>query len=282
MVFFRRKWRISLVRMPLVQHDAWIAAMLAMAAFCVCLAFCICWLPNYTALRQGRVTVEPAVMMALGMGYVNPDPASVPFIKEFVDRKQGGLNPESVPLDVPLLELTFAQQVWFYILGTMGLCWRIFGVAWEHLAFLHALFFAMATVALYALFRVAMGRLASIAGVVILVLSPVHLMESSGFRDYSKAPFMLGVFALLGLIVGRRMVYRKLLVACAGIGALIAGGMAYRGDVLACLPPALIVAGLLSAVPRDKRVRRRLLAVAVLFISWFSLNFVLYINREGQ
>ena len=254
--------------MPGIERDVWLCVVLFFVAFGVCLVFCQYWLPNLTEVHMRRVAIEPAVMVALGKGYSNPILEEVPAIDDFVARRCTVLDTSSLPMEIPTRELTRYQREWYYLLYTMGLYWRVFGVSWDNLSALYALFYAVAAVAVYGVFRIGLGRGAAVLGALLLVLSPVQLTESSGIRDYSKAPFMLAVFALLGLAVKKKLSRRAMIALAAVLGLIIALGACCRTDVLVCLPGALVVFLLFIQGPFRQTWLTRLLAGGALIVSW--------------
>ena len=92
------------------------------------------------------------------------------------------------------------QRAYRYLITAVGWTWRLQGhVAWSAVApLLWPLLSRPRFVLLFVVFRQGMGTLVAGALAVVLALSPLHLSYLAHLRDYSKAPFVLGLVVSCG------------------------------------------------------------------------------------
>src|SRR5262249_22605969 len=109
-------------------------------------------------------------------------------------------------------------------------------------------------------FRLGMGRVLALAGTVALGVSAMHLKFLPSLRDYSKAPFMLALMFLLGLVVARRAGWRGVVAVSAAYGAVAGIGYGFRTDFASQLPPFILV--LFAFLPGGLLANRRLKVAA--------------------
>ena len=97
---------------------------------------------------------------------------------------------------------------------------RLFESAATRLSALLGLLYAITAVAVYGLFRLATPQAPSFVAAVIMILSPLQLRYLPQLRDYAKAPFLLTLVLILGLLVTRRFTRRRLFVLAVSYGAV--------------------------------------------------------------
>lgn len=143
------------------------------------------------------------------------------------------------------------------------------------LAFTYGFLYGTVAALSYALFRLGMGRFLAGLASLALVMSPVHLhnLIPSIFRDYLKAPFILAVFLIMGLLVVRPY-QRNLVFALAALGGVVIGvGAWFRPDVLIAAPPFGVT--LIFFLPGSIKdgLKERLIAAGIFMVTvaWFSL-----------
>ncbi len=186
----------------------------------------------------------PAVMLASGHGFVNPDLEALPELKAFltpppsltelppVDRFDPATLPELIP-QLPVEGYQIRHQYMFY---TIAAIWKFAGISWSVLAPLHGLFYAATAAALYGLFCLALPRSWAIFGVLVLIFSPMQLNNLLRFRDYAKAPFLIVAIFVAGYLMLRPL-SRRGLYFWAGLAGLAMGlGYGFRQDTLIALP----------------------------------------------
>jgi hypothetical protein len=201
-----------------------------------------------------QIYFEPAVMIGCGKGFVVARP-QVPEMVPFLLRQTDRFSCDSIRGDAPLTtDDMFQQGSWTYLMLAVGWTWRLFGVAWSALGPLFGVLFGLSIACSYGVFRLGMGRVLSTGGALILSFSPLHLKYLTALRDYAKAPFMLGLIFLLGLLVTQRVRRTTVLAISAAYGVVTGIGYGFRTDFLSFLPPFVLVAFLFL----DGGVRRHL------------------------
>ncbi len=204
-----------------------------------------------------------AVMWACGRGFVDPSLKDAPALDQFLHGKTPNLNPKDIPPGLPTQPASVWQKKHLYHYMACAFLWRLSGVSWAALYPLFALFYG-ATVALaYGIFRLGMGRIAALLGAFLVLVSPVHLAMLPVFRDYSKAPFLLAAFLILGFLVSRPLSLRRLYALAALYGALAGIGIGFRSDLFIVVPP--FVATLLVFLPGG--IHRNLLGKCAAFVA---------------
>lgn len=263
-----------------VLHDLRIAAILFCCAACIGMIYVNHWAgtsPTYPDL------FAPAVMLAYGEGYINPDLNQIPKLNAFMDTitwfredslpRVDQFAKTDLPKIIPQIPFNTLHDRERYLIYLVAFFWRIFGVAWSSLTPLYGILFGTTVAIAYGLFRLGMGRGISVLCTVMFMTSPIHLEYLPCLRDYSKAPFILGALFITGYIVSHTLTQRSLWGWVAGCGILLGIGTGFRMDVLICVPPLLAV--LLFFLPRSEQTTwgTRLAAigcflVVLLITSW--------------
>ncbi len=211
--------------------------------------------------------VDLALPVATGHGLVAM--ASMPpAIKDFLDKKTLVLDPRDYPKDsdlttTPLWGEKFSADRYFLVY-TIAFFWRIFGISWQTLNSLAALFFGLVAALVFGIFRLGMGRTVSIAGTVLTMISPVMLCEVLALRDFCKAPFILATIFLCGYLLARTVRRRRFLAVAGLLGIIIGIGVGFRQDSIICLPPALLFIVFFARCEPRLTVRMRLAGAALL------------------
>jgi hypothetical protein len=136
------------------------------------------------------------------------------------------------------------------------------------------------TVALaYGIFRLAAGRGLAAALALALMVSPMHLFNlvPSLMRDYIKAPLMLALVLLMGLLVALPMRRAWLFVTAAGAGLILGAGLWFRADLVLFVVPFVPV--ILFFRPGDMRraIKANLIALGIflgLVLVFVAIGFV--------
>lgn len=189
-----------------------------------------------------------------------------PSVAAFLQQKSPVLDPivfESGPGLIPMSQF---QQEHQYLLLTVGLLWRIFGISWLVLKYFLFFMVGVSGVLAYFLFRLGSNRVLSFAAAAAFVCSPLILAVSPDPRDFSKVPLFLTAFLLMGKLVlaecppRRRLLYVVLLAMAAGFG------VGFRREMFLVAPPTI---GMLAAGLHMTQVipwRRRLIELGVFCI----------------
>lgn len=222
-----------------------------------------------------------AVMMAAGRGRFNPQVWAVPGLEDFLHHRTGSFSPASIPAEVPVNPKSL-DDYHRYLIYTVAQVWRVSGIRWTALEPMMAVFLGLTAVLAYGLFRLAMGRGLSVVGALVYTTSPPVLGMLRQARDFSKTPFFLAAFLILGFLVARRRSPRVLLLLSAGLGLVTGVGMGFRQDLLIVLPAAAVV---VASCARDGQGRRSLrigaAAVALLAAGSLATGWPMLLRMEG-
>ena len=217
----------------------------------------------------------PAVMLASGHGFVNPAPSSVPGLEDFLSTKANYLDASRIPSSIQVLPLTQLQARWLYLLYAAGFLWSFFGISWIALLPLYGIFFGLASVSTYALFRLGSGTVIAIVGASVCMLSPFNLYFLPFLRDYSKVPFIITAIAILGYLIKYNLSWSARFAFSVVLGGLLGFGLGFRKDVIICIPPAILVLAFLIPGNPWKQKYRRVCAIGLLMAGFLATGWPL-------
>lgn len=234
--------------------------------------------PSWYGLQPGMASPNfaCAVMVATGRGFVVPaegDSAAAqypgaPELSRFLRQECTHLSPDQIPEDFPtckpFIDWEYRHR---YLLYTVGLLWRVFGLSWHVVTALRIALFAMLIGAVYGLIRLGMGRFWSTVVTLAMAFNLNLLMNCRNLRDFSKGPFILIAIFIMGYLIARPVKRRAFFALSVLLGLVIGFGVGFRADVLVCLVPAVVVLvlcrrGGLRVAVREKPVALVLLAVS--------------------
>ncbi len=187
-----------------------------------------------------QIYFEPAVMIACGKGFVIAQ-HQPKVLEDFLWQRRDRLACEELPADMALGDQGLYQEAWTYLQYTVGWAWRLLGISWSGMGPLFGLLFGGVTALAYGIFRLGMGRAVAIACSVGVATSSMHLLNLPHLRDYSKAPFTLGLVLILGLLVTRPVRRQTVLMLAAAYGGVLGLGYGFRTDLLINLPLMVVV-----------------------------------------
>jgi tetratricopeptide (TPR) repeat protein len=209
----------------------------------------------------------PAVMLACGRGFYQPGLDASPALGEFLRNERESLSPEDLPKDLPE-EPNSVSSYHRYLLYTVAFFWRLKGISWSSLEPLAALLLGLCAIGVYGLMRLGMGRLLSLFITLFFVLSPQMLTMLPSLRDFSKAPFILALIFLSGLLIKNRFRFIHLLLFSAVMGLINGIALGFRQDALVFVLPALALLTIAGLRERNWPWLHRLLP-PTLFILFF-------------
>lgn len=219
-----------------------------------------------------QTSFSPAVMFACGEGLVSP--VMFPELLQFLSLETERFTCSSIPTDLKV-DTEYQAKAWFYLLGLLGLVWRIMGdVAWEHVAYALALLYSFTMVSIYGIFRLSIeNKFIAFVSTLFLLGSSFQLMFLPYYRDFSKAPFILAaIFCLILLLKNRHSTNQLALIGLA-FGSIIGIGYGFRPDILIVLPICLFLLAFFLPYQKDWR---DILAARFVLISTISFSFVLF------
>src|SRR5215203_4564501 len=114
----------------------------------------------------------PAVMVACGDDYVNPDPGADPDLDAFLSAQRDEITCTPALATIKQVPLAAMQRAYRYLYLSAGVTWWLQDrVAWSALAPLYGMFYASTVVLLFAVFRQGMGPMLSAALAIVLAVS---------------------------------------------------------------------------------------------------------------
>ncbi len=250
--------------------DWFLASVVATAAVAVgSIYLFVCTGPIGIGYGVDPVWFETSVMVACGRGFTTADPAEVPGLADFLDQKQMVFAPSEVPADMHARQVTFPFYLCHrYLFMFMGYNWRLFGISWTTFKIPLVVSYALTALIVFGLCRLAMNRALSMLCTALYMMSPAVLVMLPSMRDFCKAPFILGVLLIMGLLLKNKVRPRTYLGASVLLGLVLGIGLGFRQDLLICIPPTLVVLFFCARGQQPIRLRRRVTAVA-LFLAVF-------------
>ena len=170
------------------------------------------------------------------------------------------------------------------ILSTLiGYNWRLVDFTWAALWPIVGSLASLTILSFYTILR-CFGLPWYAALLVFPVTIPSALLVQNFFflRDFSKVPFILVSFALLGILFRTGLTYGGRLSVLAASTVVISIGMGFRQDSLVLMP--VIVAGAAFTSSLDSKLGNVRLAgdVAIIFLSFFLVGSVVDLLRTSQ
>jgi hypothetical protein len=256
-----------------VKRPDWFIAAALFAAACVIGFWYVRAFNSSGGATDGtRTYFAAAVSLACGQGYVDRVPYSRA-LQRFLDSETDS---------VPCSELsssagpdTTFMRLYRYLMSAAAVVWMLRGrVAWSALWPLHGLLYGLTIVAAYSLFRAFISiRPIAVAAAVALLASSVHLSHLPLYRDYAKAPFIIGLISMMAWMA--RGPYRRstLLWWSAAFGAVLGLGFGFRNDVLVSIPPFLLIVWCWAGGPPAKNLAAKAAAVALCAVTFVAVSW---------
>ncbi|NLN92294.1 MAG: hypothetical protein GX130_03160 [Candidatus Hydrogenedens sp.] len=245
-------------------------------------------LAHFESLRTDKsavFTIEdlygPAVMIAAGHGFINPDRSEYPELWAFLKGDQQSFCTDQLPADIK----TIGSSVAFYhryLLYAVGLFWRIFGVSWRTLEPFISLFLGWYALSLYFLFRFFLSRSLAVISTCLLTVSPAVFMLLLDLRDFSKAPFTITLFCLLLWLFIRRPSLRFQILGAVALGAVHGIFMGFRQDALIFFPLCALILIFPVFLKTDRALWKTLSPVFLYLCIFLALASPMFQHFDGN
>ena len=203
---------------------------------------------NWRTFNFYQAEFGPGVMLACGHGFTVTKPTGS--LRDFLNLKNEKFDCQHIQQVVRATPSDF-QANHKYLIASLGIVWRIFGVSWTGAELLVSVMFALTGLAAYALMRQVLPLGYSLAGVALFLSAKSHLLNLYSLRDYSKAAFVITALAILVYLLKNKRSLSHELAAAVGLGAVIGLGIGFRIDILAVVP--LCIGLILLFYPRPFR-----------------------------
>ncbi len=263
--------------------DAAIVGVLFASALAVGVLYCRAFERSSAPPEPWAKELAAAVAFACGHGFVDPGYDPSPAVAAFLEKKIDRIACDDLPSSAPMRPPNFTQALYRYMTLSAGLTWRLLGISWTKLAVLLGLLYAVSAVAVYGVFRLATNRVSAVAGALIMTVSPVQLRYLPQLRDYAKAPFILTLILILGLLVVRPFTRPRVLALAMGYGAVMGIGFGFRNDLLINILPFIVTVTLFLPVPIRSHLREKLAALALCAVCFVACGWpILSAYRSGS
>ena len=193
----------------------------------------------------------PSILFACGKGFVNTDPSGIPHLRSFLDFNEQIFLPEYIPAQFQAQDLDIYQQYHRYLIYTVGLVWRIFGVSWEVLRWFLVFLYVLTVLIVYAIARTFLPPYFSIFIGFYFVISGIALIILPILRDFVRAPFILTVILILFYLIQGKRSNKRFLVSCLLLGLICGIGIGFRRDLLMFFILSLFI---LIIVPKENHI----------------------------
>ncbi len=246
-----------------VHTDIWIGFIIFLAASAGCLIYMKAF--GIVTGQQDNVSymLRPAVYMAKGYGFADAEPLPED-IRAFLAHETPTFDGEIAPSPSIGPTRAMAHMDRYYLIYSVGVIWRIFGVSWAAVRVLSSLSFGVSVAVVFGIFRLGMGRTTSLIGTALSMISPVVLMQVTSIRDFTKAPFILGTILVCGYILAHAMPRRRYFCMALLAGLLVGAGIGFRTDSIVCFPISLFFVAVVARGAPHLSVKTRLMGTALL------------------
>lgn len=208
----------------------------------------------------------PAVMLAAGQGFVNPEPVPGGRLEDFLQLRASSLDANSIDV-ARIIDTDQFQNSHRYLLTVVGYWWRVSGISWQRLAEVAGLSHALATLATFGLLRLFVPLAPALIGAIWFATSPLQLTFAPHLRDFVKAPFLLAALVCVVALVLHANSRRVVVMLSAALGVAIGVGLGFRMDVAIMAPIAVACVALFRGRRPWSGLGEKGLVVAVLVLT---------------
>lgn len=174
---------------------------------------------------------------------------------------------------------TAMQQVERYLMTSVALTWKLFGVSWSKIWPLFFLMFALSVTAVFAIFRLCMNVIFATIGALLIIYSPLHLYYITQLREYGPAPFALWSIWFLAVLVSKPLSQKSFFTIAACAGVVLGIGLGFRHDLMVYVPVFIIT--LLFFVGKNVSWYDRVKAIITFIGCYILVNFPILIAMSG-
>ena len=252
-------------------------------------------LGTYTRVRSGFGAeyfprFGPALSFACGGPFADVELPDDPTASDAaaLDGVRAFLNQDVQTLECSALQelparrsLSPYQGMHRYSMYLVGGIWRVFGPSWYGFELLYGLMFGLAGLFGYLIAQRFVNRWLAAGVALMFTTSGSMMLMLEWFRDFSRAPFILGVIAIMAALTTHGRSGKSVLGLSAAAGLIAGIGLGFRTDALTLVP--LFVAGslLLFAVPWRAWSPARLLP-ALVFGAVFAASAFPVLRAYGE
>lgn len=186
----------------------------------------------------------PAVMFACGHGLTNIG-GHPEALQSFLSLQTDLFSCSELGSNFQERPMNGFQATSAYLLLSVGLIWKIFGVSWDALQVLYGVFFGATLTAAYVLLRTTVKTPLALLGTFLLSFHLIPYLPH--LRDFSKVVFSYFFLGLLIYLVIHPYTWKKTLTISLLSGIALGAGYGFRTDTLVFIP--LFLATLVLFLP---------------------------------
>ena len=188
-------------------------------------------------------------------------------------RKRLRLDAKSVPDHLPNAPLEDFLARHRYLLLTIGIVWRVFGLSWPVLAHFHAFVLGLCGVLVFLLCRIRLNRYLSALCALLFVTAPCVLRVMPSPRDFCRTPFLLAAMGIVGMLIWREMSSRGRVLWALIAGVVLGVGIGFRQDAIVMVPIVVLALGLGGWIKGAGQWRGRVAAVLLFFAAFVLTGY---------
>lgn len=208
----------------------------------------------------------PAVMLAAGRGFVNPEPVPGGALERFLLMETDSLDVAAIDA-ASVSEPDQFQNMHRYLIGFVGSWWRLSQISWHRLAEVAGVMHALAVIAVFVLLRLFLPITPAVIGAAWLASSPLQLLYAPHLRDFVKGAFVLATIPAVVALVLKASSPRTVALFAAVTGVVIGIGVGFRMDVAIMAPIAIASVVLFRGTRPWNAVGDKALAIGVLLVT---------------
>jgi hypothetical protein len=161
--------------------------------------------------------------------------------------------------------------------------WRLLDFSWEALWPIAGSLGSLVVLSFYLILR-CFGLPWYASLVIFPATIPFDLLEQNFYylRDFSKVPFILLSFALLGILFKSPLSYKLRLSVLAASTAVIAIGIGFRQDALVLLPTIVAAAAFTSSLKSKRGILLLSGEIAAIVFCFYLANSIIGLLKTGQ
>ena len=235
-----------------------IQVLLAACVFCTAFVTGYNKLPLHGPVGFYESQFAPALSFACTGKFWNLDlskPAIQPAVL-FLTHQTESFDCAQLPANLSAFrtESDFFQLSSLYLMGSVGMVWRVTSVSFQVLSIIGATLTAIFALSIYAVATLFVSRIIALVVVTLAMTSPLVAFMQPALRDYSKASFLVASIYICGRVIFAERT--KSAVLWAALGGLVAGvGFGFRTDLAIVIPFFVFATAMFAGSHRDAFAR---------------------------
>ncbi|HOQ31906.1 MAG TPA: hypothetical protein PLA12_05265 [Candidatus Hydrogenedens sp.] len=174
-----------------------------------------------------------AISIACGQGFTTPVAPYPENMRLFLEQKTSSMQFSDLPKDWGRWDNSRFVRTHYYLIYTIGILWRWFGINWDVLKLYAGIVFVITVLATYIPLYMFSGRITAFITTCLVMNAPSLLFLLPSIRDYSKTTFFMLFLAISTILFyfANKCVWRTAIFSSL-LGFAIGIGLGFRQDVL--------------------------------------------------